>query len=561
DLEAKKQPKSCRDSVPRRLLRSPLESLLPSYTKMDQPELEVSEIDELERVVGDAGAKARRLELSLLERITNRFSDERRIGSGGFGEVYLGVLPSGLRIAVKKLYPIAGLDEIAFANEISIIMKVAHENIVRLIGYCDHTNHEHIEHNGKLIFAKYRQILICTEYMPNGSLTSHINDEFHGGLDWNQRYQILKGICQGMRHLHDEAHVLHGDLKPDNILLGANLVPKIHDFGLSRLLDKGETSGYTKNVYGTRGYIPPEMLQGHWSTKSDIYSLGVIIMELLTGNRWLEPSVLQVLKQLRKKLVKEGAFSSWENKYRQVRTCLEIGYTCMEIDSDKRPTALQIIQLLDETESTNYSAASLWQSGDEESDSSDTEALEIETTTEFFPSDEEPASADTTGETSTQEPDKPDLVSKLPALVDLSDLKVLEKITDNFSHKRIVGKDGTFKGSHKAFVYKGDIPCQEMIAVKRLIGVEIPVEKFKREAEQFISLDHKNIVKVASYCHDQSRGHRLVQFKGEPLPHLFNGAEQLLCYEYMHNGSLRDYLVGMIPVKNLVKLIGRCTTN
>uniref|UniRef100_A0A452XSH4 Protein kinase domain-containing protein n=2 Tax=Aegilops tauschii TaxID=37682 RepID=A0A452XSH4_AEGTS len=83
-----------------------------------------------------------------------------------------------------------------------------------------------------------------------------------------------------------------------------------------------------------------------------------------------------------------------------------------------------------------------------------------------------------------------------------------------------------------------------MIAVKRLIGVEIPVEKFKREAEQFISLDHKNIVKVASYCHDQSRGHRLVQFKGEPLPHLFNGAEQLLCYEYMHNGSLRDYLVG-----------------
>ncbi|VAH13390.1 unnamed protein product [Triticum turgidum subsp. durum] len=142
------------------------------------------------------------------------------------------------------------------------------------------------------------------------------------------------------------------------------------------------------------------------------------------------------------------------------------------------------------------------------------------------------------------EPDKPDLVSKLPALVDLSDLKVLEKITDEFSHERIVGKDGTFKGSHKAFVYKGDVPRREMVAVKRLIGVEIPVEKFKREAEQFISLDHKNIVKVAGYCHDQSRGHRLVQFKGIPLPQLFNGAEQLLCYEYMHNGSLRNYLIG-----------------
>ena len=89
-----------------------------------------------------------------------------------------------------------------------------------------------------------------------------------------------------------------------------------------------------------------------------------------------------------------------------------------------------------------------------------------------------------------------------------------------------------------------------MVAVKRLIGVAIPVEKFRREAKQFISLDHKNIVKVASYCNDESGGHRLVKFKGKPLPELFDGAEQLLCYEYMHNGSLRDYLIGMIPITN-----------
>ncbi|VAH13387.1 unnamed protein product [Triticum turgidum subsp. durum] len=276
--------------------------------------------------------------------------------------------------------------------------------------------------------------------------------------------------------------------------------------------------------------MAPELRdKGIMSFKAEMYSLGVVITEFLTG-----------------RLVKEGAFSSWENKYHQVRTCLEIGYTCTEHDPDRRPTALEIIQRLDETESTNHSAPSLWQSGDEESDSPDTEALDTETTTEFFPIDEEPAS--TTGETSTMEPDKPDLLSKLPALVDLSDLKVLEKITDDFSHERIVGTDGTFKCSHKAFVYKvrmvGDVPRREMIAVKRLIGVEIPVEKFKREAEQFISLDHKNIVKVAGYCHDQSREHRLVHFKGKPIPQLFNGAEQLLCYEYMHNGSLRDYLIG-----------------
>lgn len=112
---------------------------------MDQPELEVSEIDELERIVGDAGAKARRLKLSLLEHITNGFSNKSEIDRGGFAVVYLGVLPSGLHIAVKKFYSMPGWDESAFENEISIIMKVAHENIVRLIGYCDHTNHEQMD--------------------------------------------------------------------------------------------------------------------------------------------------------------------------------------------------------------------------------------------------------------------------------------------------------------------------------------------------------------------------------------------------------------------------------
>ncbi|KAM3406613.1 hypothetical protein ACQJBY_000596 [Aegilops geniculata] len=365
----------------------------------------------------------------------------------------------------------------------------------------------------------------------------------YGELDWNQRYQILKGICQDLHHLHDQMHVFHGDIKSANILIGDNLVPKIYDFGLSQMFEEEETERIVENIAGTLRYMAPELRgKGMVSFKAGIYSFGVVIGELLTGMKGYINE--DQLKDLRKRLVKEGAFSSWENKYHQVRTCMEIGQDCTDFNPDKRPTLLEIIQRLNESEDMNYSVASLWQSGDEESDLSDTEALETETTSEFLPSDEEPASADKTGETSTQEPDKPDLVSKLPASVDLSDLKVLEKITDDFSHERIVGKDGTFKGCHKAFVYKGDIPCREMIAVKRLIGVEIPVEKFKREAEQFIRLNHKNIVKVASYCHDQSRGHRLVQFKGKPLPQLFNGPEQLLCYEYMHNGSLRDYLMG-----------------
>ncbi|XP_044947039.1 receptor like protein kinase S.2-like [Hordeum vulgare subsp. vulgare] len=515
---------------------------------MDQPELEVSEIDELERIVGDAGAKARRLKLSLLEHITNGFSNKSEIDRGGFAVVYLGVLPSGLHIAVKKFYSMPGWDESAFENEISIIMKVAHENIVRLIGYCDHTNHEQMEYNGELVLAEYRQRFICTEYIPNGILATHITDEFHPRLDWDQHYQILKGICRGLFHLHHKVHIFHGDIKPGNILIGDNFVPKIYDFGLSRSLCEGEPLNYDEFVYIhlCRAYMPPEMLEyGRWSTKSDIYALGVTITELLTGKRrWHRGlTVERELKELRKRLVRKGVFLSWENKYHQVRTCLEIAHTCMENDPEKRPTALDIIQSLDRTESVNCSAQLLWQSGDEESDTSDTEALETETTTEIL--EENPDSPDMTGETCTQEPDKSELVIELPASVDLSDLKVLEKITDDFSHERIVGKDGTFKGfQHKAFVYKGDIPRGEIIAVKRLIGVEIPVEKFKREAHEFTRLDHMNIVKVAGYCHDQSRRHKLVHFKGEPLPQLIKGAEQLLCYEYMHNGSLHDYLIG-----------------
>ncbi|XBJ14515.1 hypothetical protein VPH35_006553 [Triticum aestivum] len=512
----------CTEYVPDGTLCGHIEGMI--STEMDGYEFQRAELDALERVVRDTSAEPMSLTLPLLRHITNDFSDESEIGKGGFAVVYLGVLPSGLRIAVKKLSE-TYLNDCAFQNEVFITMKATHKNTVRFMGYCIQSQGELVEHNGQHVFAQLAERLICVEYAPKGTLDAHIGK--YGELDWNQRYQIIKGICQGLHHLHDEMHVVHRDIKPANILIGDNAVP-----GISHLLFADDSLGY----------MAPELrVKGMVSFKADIYSFGLVIVELLTGMKGYINE--DTLKDLRKRLVKEGAFSSWENKYHQVRTCLEIGQDCIQYDPDKRPTLLEIIQRLNEAEDMNYSAE-LWQSGDEESDLSDTEALETETTAEFLPSDEEPASADTTGETSTEEPDKADLVSKLPVSVDLSDLTVLEEITDDFSHERIVGKDGTFRGSHKAFVYKGDVPRREMVAVKRLIGVAIPVEKFKREAEQFMSLDHKNIVKVAGYCHDQSRGHKLVRFRGDAPPQAIKGPEQLLSYEYMHNGSLRNYLIG-----------------
>nr|UKH47142.1 WTK protein [Aegilops sharonensis] len=518
---------------------------------MDGYEFERAEIDALERVVRDPREKPISLSFWLLRRITNDFSNASEIGRGGFSNVYLGVLPSGLRIAVKKLYQLTALAN-EFEDEVLTTMRVAHKNIVRLIGYCRHTQSEVFELKGESIFAQVRERLICTEYVPNGTLDGHITDKFHGGLDWDQRYQVLKGICHGLHYLHDEIRVIHRDIKTENILLDDNGVPKVFDFGFSKCLPDGESLIKDEATQGTLGYLAPESVdKQEYSFKSDIYSFGVVIIQLLTGS-WISKNrnVELELKELRKRLVREGAFPSWENKYHQVRTCLEIVYNCMDIDPDKRPTALEIIQRLDETESANYSVSSghatpLWQSGDEESDSAEVDAFEPERTPskDILSDDEEPASADANGETSTQKHNMPDLVSKQSVSAELSSLDFLEKITDGFSYEQILGKESLDADVHKAFLYEGSISGPAKVVVKRLIGVAIPVAKFKRDAEQLMSLDHKNIVKLLGYCHDESRGHKLVQFKAKP-PQDFKGAEQLLCYEYMHNGSLREYLTG-----------------
>uniref|UniRef100_A0ACD5ZLC8 Uncharacterized protein n=1 Tax=Avena sativa TaxID=4498 RepID=A0ACD5ZLC8_AVESA len=306
-------------------------------------------------------------------------------------------------------------------------------------------------------------------------------------------------------------------------------------------------------IWSCKGYLALEASYGRSSFKSDIYSLGVMIVEILTGSKHYQ-SVDQVLENLREGLVKDDAFSSRENKYQQVRTWMEIGYNCMENDADKRPTAFEIIQLLDKTENANYYFSSghappLWQSGDEELNLLDTVTIEqeqdLESIAKFYPSYQELADLNMNGEMITQEHDQSDLVSELPTSADLAKLKFLEKITDGFSHEKLVGNDGTFEDFRKAFVYKGTISGRTMIAVKRLIGVGTKATKFEREAKHLMSLHHKNIVTLIGYCHDESREHKLVQFKGRPLPQdRGKEPEQLLCYEYMQNGSLHEYLTG-----------------
>ncbi|KAG2606703.1 putative receptor-like protein kinase At4g00960 isoform X2 [Panicum virgatum] len=320
--------------------------------------------DKLERMLQDGRSEPRnlRLPLEFLKKITNNFCDSNdwRLGEGGFGTVYKGVLQNGEIIAVKKLYSsIPGVKDRQFENEANHLMRLKHPNVVRLVGWCYETEDVYVEYGGKYICAEKSERLLCLEYMPNGSLRGYLSDEI-SGLGWGPRYKIIKGICNGLLHLHVEygAPIIHMDLKPANILLDKNMVPKIADFGLSRLFSEEKTWTCTTSRDGTLGYMAPEYInRGRISTKSDIFSLGVIIIEIVTGHRDYPDDtvassydfILKVLNNWSKRNCPETSVVDCP----QIKKCLEIGLACVHFDWSQRPEIIDIIMMLDKQE-TNF---------------------------------------------------------------------------------------------------------------------------------------------------------------------------------------------------------------
>ncbi|XP_037444561.1 putative receptor-like protein kinase At4g00960 isoform X2 [Triticum dicoccoides] len=300
--------------------------------------------------------------LQHLKDITNNFCNERILGRGGFGVVYKGVLQNGKMVAVKKLVQSMSSSQEQFENEVNLLMKLKHTNIVQLLGYCYETQHLRKLHEGKFIFAWNTECLLCLECLPKGSLDKYISDASYG-FDWPTRLQIIEGISYGLQYLHEQSDgpIIHLDLKPANILLDENMIPKITDFGLSRLFDKKQTI-HTAVTTGKLGYMPPEYLRGIITPMSDIFSLGVIIMEVITGHRDYPYDIRTSskefieleLKKWRDVLQIEPGYTSLEIDCQQITRCIQIGLICVNPERTKRPAMKKVIDMLQGLESMDW---------------------------------------------------------------------------------------------------------------------------------------------------------------------------------------------------------------
>ncbi|OMP02261.1 hypothetical protein COLO4_11246 [Corchorus olitorius] len=211
-----------------------------------------------------------------LAKATNRFSEQNLLGEGGFGAVYKGCLQDGREVAVKQLKIGGGQGEREFKSEVAIISRIHHRHLVSLVGYC---------------ISENRRLLIY-DYVPNNTLYFHLHGEGRPVLDWATRVKIAAGAARGIAYLHEDCHprIIHRDIKSSNILLDNNFEARVSDFGLAKLALDANTH-VTTRVMGTFGYMAPEYASsGKLTEKSDVFSFGVVLLELITGRKPVDAS-------------------------------------------------------------------------------------------------------------------------------------------------------------------------------------------------------------------------------------------------------------------------------
>ncbi|XP_060189355.1 G-type lectin S-receptor-like serine/threonine-protein kinase At4g27290 isoform X2 [Lycium barbarum] len=272
---------------------------------------------------------------------TDNFSSANVIGEGGFGPVYKGVLPNGQEIAVKRLSKYSGQGIQELKNEIVLISKLQHRNLVKLLGCC----------------LEGEERMLIYEFMPNASLDYFIFDPSRKtSLAWKNRFEIAMGISRGLLYLHQDSRlrIIHRDLKTSNILLDSDMNAKISDFGLAKIFGGDQVEGKTKRVIGTYGYMSPEYaVDGKYSVKSDVFSIGVIILEIVSGRKnrkfhhlehhhnllghawllWTEGKASELMDECLEESLSES----------QVLKCIQVGLLCVQKLPEDRPTMASVV--------------------------------------------------------------------------------------------------------------------------------------------------------------------------------------------------------------------------
>ncbi|XP_039072153.1 putative receptor-like protein kinase At4g00960 [Hibiscus syriacus] len=281
-------------------------------------------------------------QLKSVTKATNNFSQDNMLGQGGFGAVYKGRLDDGQEIAVKRLFHESGHGDEEFKNEVMVMARLQHRNLVRLKGFC----------------LERKEKLLIFEFVPNSSLDQFLFDPIERQrLDWDTRYKIITEIARGLLYLHEDSRyrIVHRDLKAANILLDKEMAPKISDFGMARLFGADQTRDDTRRVAGTFGYMAPEYIKhGKFSVKSDVYSFGVLILEIISGDKishfrnngvdlltyawrnWREGTSLNLVDE----------FSRGTGSRNEMTRSIHIGLLCVQENDANRPSMHSVVLML-----------------------------------------------------------------------------------------------------------------------------------------------------------------------------------------------------------------------